>query len=416
MPAKEHNRPYWYDESRDLYVLTLPSRKNPVAVPGESWKIIREAYSNWDGAPASINELARKLGLARRTVREILKTMETTHDSAPWTEEEMEGSSAESLVEDLLRRKEEKVLVTAERKEWARIKKDAESFRRIDLLANRLAQRFDSVSSAYKVKPLKLHKSQANYSVVVSPTDFHWGDYAPAYTGDPYNRKIARRRLMQTTKALMSRITKRGAPKKIILALGGDGLTIDNQHKTTTQGTLQDVDGTPEELAWTWVELCRDYVDVLRQVAPVHLLVIPGNHDRYTATLLRAALKGWFHQAKDVTVEECLSNRQYVTFGNSMLAFLHGDVGKPRDWPAIIAGEAPATWGKTQHKFIFCGHLHTERDFPTFGGVTVYRMPSLAGTDSWHHKSGYSSRKALIAYIVDQKRGVVGTEIEPAED
>ena len=412
----EHNRPYWYDEQRDLYVMTLPSRKNPVAVPGESWKVIREAYSNWDGAPASVNELARKLGLARRTVREILKTMETTHDSAPWSDEEIATESEESLIEDLVRRKEEKVLITAERKEWGKVKRDAESFRRLDLIARRLALRFESTQKKYEVKPLKLLKATDGYSIVISPTDFHWGDYAPAYTGDPYNRKIARKRLMQTTRALMSRITKRGAPKRIFLALGGDGLTIDNQNKTTTRGTLQDVDGTPEDLAWSWVELCRDYVDLLRQLAPVHLFVIPGNHDRYTSILLRAALKGWFHQVKDVHVEECLTSRQYVTFGNSLITFLHGDIGSPKDWPAIIAGERPVEWGKTSHRFIFCGHLHTERDFPTFGGVTVYRMPSLAGTDNWHHKSGYSSRKALIAYIIDQKRGVIGSEIEPVED
>ena len=412
----EHSRPYWYDEQRDLYVMTLPSRKNPVAVPGESWKVIREAYSNWDGAPASINELARKLGLARRTVREILKAMETTHDSAPWSDEEIASESEEGLIEDLIRRKEEKVLVTAERREWAKIKKDAECYRRMDLLANRLALRFEGSKKKYAVKTIKLPVAKDPYALVISPTDFHWGSYAPMYTGDPYNRKIARKRLMSSTKALLSRAAARGRPKKIYVALGGDGLHIDNQQKTTTRGTPQDCDGSPEELAWTWVELCRDYVDLLRQVAPVHLFVIPGNHDRYTATLLRAGMKGWFSTAKDVEIEECLSSRQYAVFGSNLITFLHGDIGKPKDWPAIIAGERPVEWGKTKNRYIWCGHLHTEREFPTFGGVVVYRMPSLAGTDSWHHSQGYHSRKAIIAYIIDGKRGVVATEIEPAEE
>lgn len=413
---EEHSKPYWYDQSRDLYVMTLPSRKNPVAVPGESWKVIREAYSNWDGAPASVNALARKLGLARRTVREILRAMETTHDSAPWSDEEIAAESEETLIEDLIRRKEERVLVTAERQEWGRIKKDAESFRRVDLAARRLALRFDEVKKNYKVKPIKLPAAKHQYAIVISPTDFHWGKYAPLYGGDPFNRKIARRRLMQTTKNLMSRVTSRGRPKKIYLALGGDGLHIDNQQKTTTRGTPQDCDGTPEELAWTWVELCRDYVDLLRQVAPVHLYVIPGNHDRYTSVLLRAALKGWFSEARDVEVEECLASRQYAVFGSNLIAFLHGDIGKPKDWPAIIAGERPEDWGKTKNRSIFCGHLHSERDFPVYGDMTVYRMPSLAGTDNWHASQGYKSRKAITAYVLDIKRGVIGTEIEPAGD
>ena len=89
----EHSKPYWYDSQRDKYVVHLPSKKNPVAIPGETWKTIREAYSNWDGAPASVNELARKLGIARKTVTEILRAMQTTHDSAPWTDEEIDQSS-----------------------------------------------------------------------------------------------------------------------------------------------------------------------------------------------------------------------------------------------------------------------------------------------------------------------------------
>ena len=355
----EHSQPYWYDKTRDLYVVSLPSKKNPLAIPGESWKVIRE---------------------------------------------------------ELIRRKEEKVLVTAEKKEWARIKKDAESFRRVDLIAKRLALKFEDIAPNYDVPTLKLPQTSPPYAVIVSPTDFHFGKYAPEYTGDGYDMAKCKKRLKAVTKNLLGRVTKRGKPQRIYLALGGDGLHIDNQQKTTTRGTPQDCDGTPEEMAWYWVKLCRDYVDMLRQIAPVTLFVIPGNHDYYTATLLRAAMQGWFSKAKDVSVVESFSPRQYVSYGNSLLTFLHGDAGKPRDWPAIIAGEKPKEWGDSKHRFIFCGHLHTERDFPVFGNVTVYRMPSLAGTDNWHFKQGYKSRKALVAYIVDQKRGVIATEIEPVGD
>lgn len=341
--------------------------------------------------------------------------METTHDSPPWPDEEIDASSEDDLVEDLIRRKEERVLTTAERKEWAKVKKDADAFRSIDLVARRLALRFEQIAPKYTVPKFKLKQTSQPYAVIVSPTDFHFGKYAPGYTGDPYNRDVCRKRLMGVSKNLMARISKRGKPQKIILALGGDGLHIDNQQKTTTRGTPQSCDGEPAELAWGWVELCRDYVDLLRRVAPVQLLVIPGNHDQYTSVLLRAAMKGWFSRSRDVEVLESFSSRQYIVYGNSLLTFLHGDVGTPKDWPAIIAGEQAVEWGKTKHKFIFCGHLHTERDFPTFGNVVVYRMPSLAGTDAWHHSKGYKSRASLVAYLCDSKRGVIGTLIEPVE-
>lgn len=406
-PPKQN---YWYDSDREVYVLHLNNLKKPFVLRAQVWAQMKEAYSNWDGAPATVNEIARKFSMSRPTVKNILKLMGMTHDSPVWTEDIIEKNSEDALVDDLLQRKIQNVLVKAEQKEWSRIKKDANLWRRLDLLSKEIEGRFVT-SQNYQPPALKTNKKEDPFVAVISPTDYHWGKYASG--PDPYNRDIARERLFNCTIELLSRLVIRGNPEKIVIAIGGDGLHFDTYDKRTTRGTLQDVDGTPEEIAWSWVELCRDYVNLVAQVAPVELFVIPGNHDRFTTVFLRAAMKGWFSTVKNVNVVEVLSPRQYMKYGNSMLSFLHGDIGKVKDWPAIIAGENPVMWGQTKHKFIFTGHYHTERELPTFGNVTVYRMPSLAGTDTWHFNNGYKSRKALVCYIVDKEKGVIATEIEP---
>ena len=403
-----HEAGYYYDETKDLYIVHLQSKKMPMSIPGDMWRSMKLAYSNWDGAPSSVNELSRKFGLARNTVTELFRAMGTTHDSSPWSDEELRSADERELVEDLLRAKEERVLVKAERKEYRRIKKDAEAFRRLDLLASRISGRFAESAPDYEVPLLDLPPAKEEYALVISPTDFHWGK-----RGTNYNRKIAQERLFDVSKGLLARVATAGAPSKIIVALGGDGLHIDNAQSTTTHGTPQDCDGSPEDIAWSYVMMCRDYIDMVRQFAPVELFVIPGNHDRYSATLVRAALAGWFSTVDDVDVHTSLSNRQYIVYGNSLITFLHGDVGKVKDWPAIIAGEVPALWGLTEWRFIFTGHFHTERELPTYGNVTVYRMPSLAGNDAWHERKGYKSRKALVGYMVSLDRGVIGQHAEP---
>ena len=49
-----HSHGYYFDESRDVYVVHLPSKRKPFAIPGSTWRSLREAYSNWDGAPDSV--------------------------------------------------------------------------------------------------------------------------------------------------------------------------------------------------------------------------------------------------------------------------------------------------------------------------------------------------------------------------
>ena len=403
-----HETGYYYDEAKDSYIVHLLSKKAPISIPGDMWRSMKLAYSNWDGVPSSVNELARKFGLARNTITELFRAMGTTHDSSPWSDEELRDADERELVQDLLRAKEERVLVKAERKEYRRIQKDADSFRSLDLLATRLAGRFAESAPDYEVPLIDLPPAEEEYALVISPTDFHWGK-----RGAKYNREIAQERLFKISRSLLARVSSVGAPSKIIMALGGDGLHIDNMASATTRGTPQDCDGSPEDITWSYVMMCRDYIDMARQFAPVELFVIPGNHDRYSATLVRAALAGWFSKVDDVTVHVSPSNRQYMVYGNSLITFIHGDIGSVKDWPAIVAGEVPVLWGLTEWRFIFTGHLHTERELPTYGNVTVYRMPSLAGNDAWHERKGYKSRKALVGYMVSLDRGVIGQHAEP---
>lgn len=410
-PIESLSEAYWFDRERARYVFHLPTR-GPFALPADTVSAMREAYSNLGGG-ATVNQIARRFGMTRPTTVAIIRALGLTHDSPPWGPEDVAARSEAELVEDLIQRKTERVIVKAERKAWGLVKRKAEAYDRMDLFAGRMAERFATVAPSYDVPRLRLPGSRSPFEVILSPTDFHWGKRGV----DGFNREVARARLFETTDRLLDRIVHRGRPERLLVMLGSDGLHIDNAHSQTTQGTPQDCDGSPEELASSWVMLCAEYVDHLRQVAPVRLHVIPGNHDAYTSAMLRAALTGWFRQAPDVDVIADLSSRQYYRFGRSLLVFLHGDVGRARDWIELASEEARQAWGETDRTFVFCGHLHTERELEQRGGAIVYRMPSLAGTDRWHKIKGYvASRKALAAYIVDEARGVIATEVEPAAD
>ena len=128
-----HTSNYYFDEGRDIYVVHLPSKKRPFAVKGDFWRSIRSAYSNWDENPSTVNEICRKFSLSRRTAIELIKCMGLTHDSSPYTDEFMANSDEEQLVKDLLRQKEERILTKYQRKEWQKVKRDAERYRNVSL-------------------------------------------------------------------------------------------------------------------------------------------------------------------------------------------------------------------------------------------------------------------------------------------
>ena len=195
-----HTHQYWYDESRDTYVVHIPSKKKPFALKGSFWRQIKEAYSNWGGGSSTINEVCRKFSISRTTLTALLRAMGMTHDSPPWSDQYIKSASEDELVEDLLRRKEENVLVRAQKIEWEAVKRDAYKYRRWDLFARSIKSYFESIRHKPVVLPtIELEKSSNPYMLIVSPTDFHWGKYAPEYSGDPYNRKIARERLFSLT-------------------------------------------------------------------------------------------------------------------------------------------------------------------------------------------------------------------------
>jgi|TARA_Y100000289_G_scaffold14595_1_gene13684 predicted phosphodiesterase len=410
-----YDKLYYYDEKRDKYIIHIPSKKRPIALDGVKWRAIRESYSNWDGQPTSINEICRRFHFSRQTAIEIIRSMGLTHSSSPFTDEVLEEESEDSLIEDLLRKKEESVYIKSQRKEWRKVRSDAEKYRSKVNYAESIMQYFDDMNGGFEIPLVEMKNPTENYIYLISPTDFHWGGYSPDYTGEPYNRDIARKLLFKTTQDLISRINVSGRPDYIVLGIGGDGLHFDTQNKTTTRGTLQDTDGTPTEIVNSYLHMLVDYINFLRQLCPLKVFCVAGNHDFYTTTLIRAAVTGFFNDTEDVEVVQDLSVRQTFLYGNSLITLVHGDDGKVNDLASIIASERPKLWGKSDYRFIFTGHLHTERELPQWGDITVYRMPSLCGTDDYHHRKGYKSRRGITGYIISQRRGVITTHFSPVE-
>lgn len=403
----KHNTDYYYDENKDVYIVYIKNKAYNFT--GTIIRDMKSRYSNLDGSPESINTICRNFEIPRNIFIALKSILGWTHDSEPFTDEEMFMRSEDEMVADALQkrkfsffqkytRQEEKVIKDAANNWWA--------FK--GLLINPLAEKLENTFASYSVPKIQLPEGD-KHALVISPFDLHYGKYAwSGEVRDEYNRQMARDLLMQKTNELMSDIIKYNI-EKVIIPVGSDFFHVDTLGGTTTKGTPQDCDGTFIQIMVEGQQLMVEFVDILRQVAEVEIILTAGNHDFKLSHVLLQYLGAYYRNCDDVNVIKCHKFRQYFSYGQTLMGFTHGDSTKLNDLPFLMANEAPEFWSKTKHRAFFTGHLHHEM-VKDHKGVKVFQMPSLSGSDRWHHNHGYEgSTRALHAYVIHKENGIKAT-------
>lgn len=200
---------------------------------------------------------------------------------------------------------------------------------------------------------------------------------------------------------------------RVVFPIGNDFLQVDGPNGTTTRGTPVAVSGEWEELMVAGLDLLVWGVEYLRQVGPVHIVPVGGNHDRASAFSLGMALAAWFRRDPEVTVDQSTRPRKYVEFGRCLLGLTHGDQEKSEDLPGLMAMEQPEAWGRTFFREFHRGHLHRKRNLKWVGtlerkGVVVRELGSLSILDRWHDDNGFTdASRTGEAFVWHPTQGMV---------
>jgi hypothetical protein len=247
--------------------------------------------------------------------------------------------------------------------------------------------------------------------------DIHFGKVAwneQTLHGD-YDVAIAEKIFNTAVSSLVSRVE----PYKfgqILFVIGNDVFHTDNSGNTTYAGTQLDGDTRYHRTFRIVREVMVDTIESLRSIAPVKVLVIPGNHDRMTSWHLGDSLECWFHRHKDVEIDNAPSARKYHRWGNVFLLFTHGDKGKRPDYPTLMATERAVDWGQTLYREIHTGDKHHTRVEEKFG-VRVRIIPSLSAPDTWHSENLFvGALQQAEAFVWNKKLGLLGTAIYTHQD
>lgn len=237
-------------------------------------------------------------------------------------------------------------------------------------------------------------------------------------SGENYDVKIAQKRFNKAICDLLIK-AKPYNISKILLAIGQDFLNADTWNDLTTSGTAVNSDVRWQKRYKLGQTILVDTIYLLRKIAPVDIIITPGNHDFQTSYFLGEYLAAWFRNASTINIDNREYERKYYNWNNILLGYTHLQKIQVKELFELMAQEADkqlnkAVWSNTIYREWHVGHFHHEivdrigvREAEDFKGVIVRALKSLSGTDSWHYSHGYTgSIKGAEAFIWHPKNGL----------
>jgi len=265
---------------------------------------------------------------------------------------------------------------------------------------------------------VKRPKCDSGNLLEMNLTDHHFGKLAwsPETGGwGDYDLKIADRCWDEATDGILSRVPDTKF-ERVIFVIGNDLMHVDNQAGTTTRGTQVTADTRFQKIYPAVRRAIIRSVDKAMRLAPVKVVVVPGNHDMNASFCMGDSIWCWYRNCRDVEVENGPAPRKYFQWGSVMLMWTHGSEGKLGDYPQIMAVEEPEMWGQSRIREVHTGDKH-QRRLEEFHGVAVRILPSLCAPDDWHSKKGFVGNwRSSEAFVWNKDQGLVSTATYTGRD
>lgn len=239
--------------------------------------------------------------------------------------------------------------------------------------------------------------------------DVHFGKLSwPKETGyEPYDTDIAEVIYFRALEAIIER-SRAYKFDEILFVVGNDLFNSDNMEGETTKGTKVTTDIRYHKTFSRVRTAVVKAIERLREIAPVRVVMVYGNHDQLASWHLGDSLQCYFHKYTDVTIDNVPRYRKYIQYGNVMLMFTHGDKGKRQDYPLLMATEQPEMFGATKFREAHTGHTHMTK-LDEQHGVRVRVLPALCPPDDWHSENGFvGNLRNAEGYIWNKEEGLIG--------
>lgn len=265
----------------------------------------------------------------------------------------------------------------------------------------------DAKRSLPKYPKISYPKHPDGMMYEIDMPDIHFGRLTWAdESGEDYDIKIARTAVHTALDSLLSH-TKHYPISEILIPLGNDFFNVNSKTNTTVHGTPQQEDTRWSKTFTKGRRLAQEIIDKCASIAPVTVLILPGNHDEEKMFYLGEVLDAQYHASPNVKVDNSPKSRKYHLHGVNLIGFAHGYDEKLSKLPTLMALEAKEMWGKSEFREFHTGDKHHKFD-TSEDGVVVRVLRALTASDAWTVHSGYvGAVRAAESFLWHPTKGLI---------
>ena len=200
---------------------------------------------------------------------------------------------------------------------------------------------------------------------------------------------------------------------RVAFPVGNDMFDSNTAEGKTAHGTPQRDDPRWQETFGAGKSFLVDTIDLLSQIAPVDVIIIPGNHDEERIYYMGEVLDAWYRKNPNVTVDNRPMKRKYYHYKANLIGLTHGYYEKYDKLAALMAMEEPGLWAKTKYREWHLGDKHHKKDMTYHAnelenGVVVRILRSVSTPSVWEFDKGLvGSLKAGEGFVWSGERGLV---------
>jgi len=187
------------------------------------------------------------------------------------------------------------------------------------------------------------------------------------------------------------------SPEKIFYILGQDLMHAENLEGITPRGkNVLDMDTRFDKIMDAAIDITIKNIYKCRAVAPVEIILVPGNHDMHASKWLARCLDQHFRKDKHVSVDHGPNNRKARLWGQTLVGWCHEiPPSKAAAYANELAQVFREEWSKAKYVEWHHGHKHKKGEIKTspvvtHGGVLMRQLTALSPIDFWHYENMFT--------------------------